>query len=133
MNPVELRRLTGMIAGRLWLTAVVTGVAGGGLVWLGIRLGLALVTIAVLIVPIAAVTTLAWMLRRRAVAVPRWLTAVGAAGSAAGLVWLLASPGHVPAILVLAVGVWLLIVGLIASVAVGRPGPGEEKPRPARR
>ncbi|RSZ65118.1 hypothetical protein EAH68_02960 [Corynebacterium hylobatis] len=115
-----LVRLTGMITLRLWAAALVTGALGGGLVLLGVRLGLALVTMGVLLVPVAAVTTCAWFLRRPAAAVPRWLTWLGGVGSAAGLVWLLISPGEVPAILVLAVGVWLLVVGLIAQAVFGR-------------
>ncbi|QGU05565.1 hypothetical protein [Corynebacterium comes] len=122
MEIAALRRLTGMIADRLWLVAFVLGAVGGGLVWLGVRLGLALVTIAILIVPVAVVAVFARLLRQPADRIPRWLTVLGGSGSVTGLVWLIVSPGHVPAILILAVGVWLLIVGIIASVAVGRVG-----------
>ncbi|MCS5479663.1 hypothetical protein NYP18_08330 [Corynebacterium sp. YIM 101645] len=115
-----LVRLTDMITLRLWVAALVTGALGGGLMLLGVRPGLALVTMGVLLVPVAIVTTCACLLRRPADTVPRWLTWLGGAGSAAGLVGLLISPGQVPAILMLAVGVWLLIVGLIAQVVVGR-------------
>lgn len=118
MDIAALRRLTGMVAGRLWLAALVTGVLGGGLMWLGVRLGLALATMAALIVPLAGVTTVAWLLRLPADRVPRWLTLLGGSGSVTGLMWLLISPGHVPAIVILAIGVWLLVVGLIASVLV---------------
>lgn len=120
MDHKVLVRLTGMITLRLWVAALVTGALGGGLVLLGVRLGLALVTMGVLLVPVAVVTTCAWILRRPAVVVPRWLTWLGGAGAAAGLAWLLISPGEVPAILVLAIGVWLLVVGLISGAVVGR-------------
>lgn len=115
-----LVRLTGMITLRLWVAALVTGLFGAGLVLLGVSLGLALVTMGVLLVPVTVVTTCAWLLRRPAVVVPRWLTLLGGVGAAVGLVWLLISPGEVPAILVLAVGVWLLVVGLISQAVVGR-------------
>jgi drug/metabolite transporter superfamily protein YnfA len=115
-----LVRLTGMITLRLWVTALVTGLLGGGLVWLGARPGLALMTVGALLVPVAVVTTLARLLRQPADTVPRWLTLFGGVGSAVGLVWLLVSPGHVPAIPVFAVGVWLLVVGLISAALVGR-------------
>lgn len=115
-----LVRLTGMITLRLWAAALVTGGCGGGLVLLGVRLGPALVTMGVLLVPVAAVTTCAWLLRRPAVAVPRWLAWLGGAASAVGLVWLLIAPGAVPAILALAAGVWVLVVGLISQAVVGR-------------
>lgn len=119
MEHATLVRLTGMIAGRLWLVALATGAIGGVLVWLGVRLGLALATIAVLVVPLAVVATAARLLRRPADRVPPWLVWLGGTGSAVGLAWLLVTPGHVPAILALAVGVWLLVVGIIAAVAVG--------------
>ncbi|MDO5669387.1 MAG: hypothetical protein Q4G50_05240 [Corynebacterium sp.] len=119
---MDTRRLTGPIALRLWAVVVVVGAAGAGLLWLGVGLGMALVTIAVLSAPLALVTTVAWIARRPAVAVPRWLLWLGAMGSVLGLVWLLVSPGEVPAILVLAIGVWLAVVGLISSVAVGVAG-----------
>lgn len=115
-----LVRLTGMVTLRLWAAALITGILGGGLAWFGIRLGLALVTISSLLVPVAAVTTGSWLLRRPAVVVPRWLTWLGGSASAVGLVWLLISPGAVPAILALAVGVWLLVVGLISGAVVDR-------------
>lgn len=120
MEHKVLVRLTGMIALRLWAAALLTGALGGGLTWLGVGLGMALVTMGILLVPVAMVTTLAWCLRQPAVVVPRWLTWLGGAGSAVGLVWLLISPGEVPAILALAVGVWLLVVGLISRAVVGR-------------
>lgn len=119
MERGTLVRLTGMIAGRLWLVALVSGAVGGGLVWLGVRLGPALATLAILIVPPAVVSTTAWLALRPATVLPRWLSGIGAAGTVAGTGWLLIAPGHVPAILILAVGVWLLVVGLISAVAVG--------------
>lgn len=130
MDRSALVRLTGMVALRLWVAALVTGLLGGGLVWLGARPGLALVTVGVLLVPVAVVTTLAGLLRWPADTVPRRLTLFGGVGSAAGLAWLLISPGHVPAVLVFAVGMWLLVVGLISAVLVGRArnflsGPGK--------
>jgi len=116
---MDTRRLTGPIALRLWAVVLVVGAAGVGLLWLGVGLGMALVTIAVLSAPLAMVATVAFACRRPALVLPRWFLGLGAAGSAAGFVWLLVTPGEVPAILTLAIGVWLLVVGLIASVAVG--------------
>lgn len=125
MDPTTLRRLTGMIAARLWLVAVLAAALGGLLVWLGVRFGLALATIAVLVAPIAVVTTFARLLRQPANRVPRWLAALGAVGSVGGLLWVLLSPGDPPAIITFAVGVWLLVAGLVASVLVSpRSGGG---------
>ena len=121
MDPTVSRRLTGMIAARLWLVSLVAGACGWGLVWFGLRPGAVLVTLASLLLPLAVVVTLARLLRQPAVSVPRWLVWIGGTGSATGLVGLLLSPGQVPAILLLAVGVWLLVVGLISGVVVGRP------------
>lgn len=116
---MDLRRLTGQIALRLWLVVLVVGAAGLALLWLGVGFGMALTTIAILAAPVAVVVTMAFALRRPAPTLPRWLTVPGAVGSVVGLGWLLLSPGEVPAILTLAISVWLLIVGLIAGVAVG--------------
>ena len=115
VNGMDLRRLTGQIALRLWLVVLVVGAAGLALLWLGVGFGMALTTIAILAAPV----TMAFALRRPAPTMPRWLTVPGAVGSVVGLGWLLLSPGEVPAILTLAISVWLLIVGLIAGVAVG--------------
>lgn len=120
MNTTLTRQLTGHIALRLWLVVVLVGAAGLGLMWLGVRLGLALATIAILAAPIAVVSTVAWVTRRKATVIPRWLLWLGVAGTAVGFGWLILQPGEVPAILTLAVGVWLLVVGLISSVVVGR-------------
>ena len=119
---MDTRRLTGPIALRLWAVVVVVGAAGAGLLWLGVGLGMALVTIAVLSAPLALVATVAFAFRRPAVVLPRWMLWWGVVGSVVGFVWLLVSPGEVPAIVVLAVGVWLAVVGLISSVAVGVAG-----------
>lgn len=116
MDAPGLRRLTGMITLRLWLVAVVVGAVGIGLYYLHMSLGPVLVTLATLIVPLAVVFTLAWILRCPADQVPRWLTWLGAVGAVAGLGWLLVSPGHVSAIVIFALGVWLLVVGIISSV-----------------
>ncbi len=117
---MDTRRLTGPIALRLWIVVLVVGGAGLGLLWLGAGAGMALVTIAILAAPVALVSTVAVVFRRPALILPRWLTVLGGLGSAVGLGWLLVQPGTVPAILSLAVGVWLLVVGLISSVVVGR-------------
>lgn len=116
---MDTRRLTGPIALRLWVVVLAVGAAGVGLLWLGVGLGMALVTIAVLSAPLALVATVAFAFRRPARVLPRWLLRLGVAGSAVGFVWLLVTPGEVPAIVTLAIGVWLLVVGLIASVMVG--------------
>lgn len=116
MDAPGLRRLTRMITIRLWLVVVVVGAVGIGFYYLQMSLGPVLVTLAVLIVPLAVVFTLAWILRRPANQVPRWLAWLGATGTVVGLGWLLFSPGHVPAIVIFALGVWLLVVGIISSV-----------------
>ncbi|MDO5512041.1 hypothetical protein [Corynebacterium sp.] len=121
---MDTRRLTGPIALRLWIVVIVLGAAGAGLLWLGVGFGMALVTIAVLSAPLAVVASVAWILRRRATVLPGWIFWLGVVGAAAGFVWLLVTPGEVPAILTLAIGVWLLVVGLIARVAVGSRGAG---------
>lgn len=117
---MDTRRLTGPIALRLWIVVLVAGAAGLGLLWLGAGVGMALVTIAVLSAPVALVSTVAFACRRPALVLPRWLTVLGGVGTVGGFGWLLVEPGAVPATLALAVGVWLLVVGLISAVAVGR-------------
>ncbi|NLA57211.1 MAG: hypothetical protein GX859_13145 [Corynebacterium humireducens] len=117
---MDTRRLTGPIALRLWIVVLVAGAAGLGLLWLGAGVGMALVTIAVLSAPVALVSTVAFAFRRPALVLPRWLTVPGALGTVVGFGWLLVEPGAVPAVLALAVGVWLLVVGLISGVVVGR-------------
>lgn len=94
MNGMDLRRLTGQIALRLWLVVLVVGTAGLALLWLGVGFGMALATIAILAAPVAVVVTLAAALWRPAPTLPRWLTAPGAVGSVVGLGWLLLSPGR---------------------------------------
>lgn len=116
---MDTTRLTGPIALRLWIVVLVVGAAGLGLLWLGTGFGMVLATIAILAAPVALVATVASASRRPALVLPRWLTVLGGLGTAVGFGWLLVQPGEVPAILTLAVGVWLLVVGLIASVAVG--------------
>ncbi|HHU67341.1 hypothetical protein [Corynebacterium sp.] len=117
---MDTRRLTGPIALRLWIVVLVAGAAGLGLLWLGAGVGMALVTIAILAAPVALVSTVAFAFRRPALVLPRWLTVLGGLGVVVGFGWLLVERGAVPATLALAVGVWLLVVGLISSVAVGR-------------
>ncbi|MFC6147639.1 hypothetical protein [Corynebacterium nasicanis] len=117
---MDTRRLTGLIALRLWAVVLVVGAAAAGLLWLGVGFGMALATIAVLSAPIALVASVAFACRRPAPTLPRWLTWLGGTASLLGFGWLLLSPGEVPAILTLAVGVWLLVVGIISGVAVGK-------------
>ena len=120
MNDHELRRLTGMITLRLWLVLLVVGAVGAGMAWVGIGIGMALLTLAVLILPIAVVATLGWAFRRPAPVLARWLLWAGIALTVGGLAWLLIQWGRagMMAVIIFAVGIWLVVVGLIATVAV---------------
>ena len=120
MNDHELRRLTGMITLRLWLVLLVVGAVGAGMAWVGVGIGMALLTLAVLILPIAVVSTLGWALRRPAPVLARWLLRTGIALTVGGLAWLLIQWGQAGmiAVITFAVGIWLVVVGLIATVAV---------------
>lgn len=118
MNDHELRRLTGMITLRLWLVLLVVGAVGAGMAWVGI--GMALLALAVLILPIAVVATVAFASRRPAPVLARWLLWAGIALTVGGLAWLLIQWGRAGmiAVIIFAVGIWLAVVGLIATVAV---------------
>lgn len=120
MNDHELRRLTGMITFRLWLVLLVVGAVGAGMAWVGIGIGMALLTLAVLILPIAVVATVAFASRRPAPVLARWLLWAGIALTVVGLAWLLIQWGRagMMAVIIFAVGIWFVVVGLIATVAV---------------
>lgn len=120
MNDHELRRLTGMITFRLWLVLLVVGAVGAGMAWVGIGIGMALLTLAVLILPIAVVATVAFASRRPAPVLARWLLWAGLTLTVVGLAWLLIQWGQAGmiAVITFAVGIWLVVVGLIATVAV---------------
>lgn len=120
MNDHELRRLTGMITFRLWLVLLVVGAVGAGMAWVGIGIGMALLTLAVLILPIAVVATVAFASRRPAPVLARWLLWAGLTLTVGGLAWLLIQWGQagMMAVIIFAVGIWLVVVGLIATVAV---------------
>ena len=120
MNDHELRRLTGMITLRLWVVLIVVGGIGAGMARVGIGIGMALLTLAVLILPIAVVATLGWVSRRPAPTLARWVLWTGIALTVVGLAWLLIQWGQagMVAVIAFAVGIWLVVVGLIATVAV---------------
>ncbi len=120
MDERQQRQLTGMITRRMWAVAAVLGLAGAGLMAVGLpmQIGAALVTLAILVTPIAVVATAAWWARQPALRIPRWLLWVGGTGTIAGLGWLIADPGHARAIIVFALGVWVLVVGIISTALV---------------
>lgn len=120
MSEDEQIRLTGMITGRLWLAVTALGVAGAGLIALGLPLqfGATLLTLAILLLPVAVVVALAWIARHPATRIPAWLLIFGGVGTGGGLVWLIADPGHMVAMVVFGVGAWLLVVGIMAAALV---------------
>lgn len=120
MDEGEQVRLTGMITGRMWLAAAALGVAGAGLIALGLppQFGATLLTLAILLLPLAVVLTLVWLVRQPATRIPVWLLWIGGVGTGSGLVWLIADPGHVTAMIVFGVGVWLLVAGIMSAALV---------------
>ncbi|WJY64370.1 hypothetical protein CATRI_11605 [Corynebacterium atrinae] len=128
LDDQQLRRLSGIIAWRLTLAAAVLGTVGGAFLYFRLGFGMIPMTLALLMVPLIVVLVLAWVLRIPANRVPRPMTWLGGVGTVVGVAWLIISPGHIPAILVFALGVWLFVVGLIASVAVGTVGSRKRRP-----
>ncbi|AGF73459.1 hypothetical protein A605_12315 [Corynebacterium halotolerans YIM 70093 = DSM 44683] len=108
-----------MITARMWTVVLVLGLLGAGLMSVGLppQIGAALLTLAVLVAPPAVIASLAWLMRAPATRIPRWLLWVGGAGTVLGLGWLIAVPGQNTAIIIFALGVWVLVVGIL-SMAV---------------
>lgn len=119
LDDQQLRRLSGIIAWRLTLAAAVLGAVGGAFLYFRLGFGMIPMTLALLMLPLIVVLVLAWVLRVPANRIPRPMTWVGGLGVVVGVAWLIISPGHIPAIVIFALGVWLFVVGLIAAVAVG--------------
>lgn len=119
LDDQQLRRLSGIIAWRLTLAAAVLGAVGGAFLYFRLGFGMIPMTLALLMLPLIVVLVLAWVLRVPANRIPRPMTWVGGLGAVVGVAWLIISPGHILAIVIFALGVWLFVVGLIAAVAVG--------------
>lgn len=119
LDDQQLRRLSGIIAWRLTLAAAVLGAVGGAFLYFRLGFGMIPMTLALLMLPLIVVLVLAWVLRVPANRIPRPMAWVGGLGVVVGVAWLIISPGHIPAIVIFALGVWLFVVGLIAAVAVG--------------
>ena len=120
MDEAELRRLTGMITARMWAVVLVLGLLGAGLMSVGIplQIGAALLTLAVLVAPPAVIASVAWLVRAPATRIPRWLLWAGGAGTGIGLGWLIAAPGQNTAIIIFALGVWVLVVGILYTAVL---------------
>ncbi|HZK31773.1 MAG TPA: hypothetical protein VFC72_02560 [Corynebacterium sp.] len=128
------RRLTRLIALRLWPALLVPGGLGGALIWVGVslpaeglaRLGASLASIGALGIPVALVLSVAALVGVRAHFLPRWLLLGGVLTAALCLLLLLTAPAVTArgAALGLAVGMWLLLVGALAwfGQAMARSG-----------
>lgn len=119
MNNTSVR-LTGHVAWRLWVVVLVTGAVAAGFLYsrLATPIGGSLVTISGLSAPLALVSTGCWALRIPADALPRILRWLGAAGIVVGLVGLIIVHGQPALMVILALGVWFMLVGLVSGVFV---------------
>lgn len=114
----NMRKLTGLMALRLWVVVIVCALVAG--LFLITRLpsfvGATLVTIAGLALPIAVVVSVCWVLRRPATSIPRILVWMGAIMLVGAIVGLIIWPGTVWLMIAALLGVWLLLVGIIAAL-----------------
>lgn len=119
MELADRRSLTRSIAGRLLVVMGVTATAALGFLQVGPLLGLGamMLTLTALCLPVAAVCLVAAVLRVPADRLPRWLLVIGAVGSPVLFVWVLIDAANWTTV-ALAAAVWLLVVGVIATVAV---------------
>ncbi|WIM67375.1 hypothetical protein QP027_09745 [Corynebacterium breve] len=120
MNQNHPRSATGAITWRLWTVVILFGALAALLLYLQIPavIGGSLATIASLTAPIAIIMTVAWILGLPARVIPKVILWLGVVGCVVGVGGLIMSPGQPVLIVVFALGVWLLLVGLIASLVV---------------
>lgn len=121
LDVASMRRLTGAMALRLWVVVIVCAIMAGLFLIsrLPTFLGGTMVTIAGLALPIALVTSICWVLRRPAQSIPRILLWLGVIGLVGGIIGLIIWQGTAWLMIVAALGVWLLLVGIVAALLVG--------------
>lgn len=121
LDAANMRRLTGHMAVRLWVVVIVCALVAGLflITRLPTFLGGTMVTIAGLALPIALVVTVCWALRRPAKSIPRILLWMGAVMLVGGIIGLIIWQGTAWLMVAAALGVWLLLVGIVSALLVG--------------
>lgn len=119
MELSDRRRLTRSVAARLVVVIAVTAALALGFFQVGPLhgLGATMATLTALCLPVAAVCLLAALLRVPADRLPRWLLLLGATGTPVLFAGVLIDAANW-AVIALAAAVWLLVVGVIASLVV---------------
>lgn len=114
----DKRRLTGQLAWRLWVVVLVTGAVAAAFLFsrLSTPIGGSLATISGLSAPLALLATACWALRVPIDRLPRILLWLGVAADIVGVLGLVVAPGQPALIVVLAMGVWFTLVGLVSGM-----------------
>lgn len=116
----NMRKLTGLMALRSWVVVIVCALVAGLflITRLPTFLGATMVTIAGLALPIAIVMSICWVLRLPATAIPRILLWMGVIMLVGGIVSLIIWQGTAWLMVTATLGVWLLLVGVVATLLV---------------